>query len=78
MYQYDILFVVLLDKIQQDEEPSRIVLPLFIIYALFAIFGIILAIICLVFNLWFSNQKYVIYICCSGLIFLILQISETQ
>ena len=34
-------------------------LPLFVIYTIFSIIGIIFAVICLIFNLWFRNQKYV-------------------
>ena len=50
-----------LDKIPQDEEHIYISLPLFIVYTIFALLGILFAIICLILNLWFREQKYVIY-----------------
>ena len=49
-----------LDEIPQDEEPIHISLPLFSVYTIIAIIGIAFAIICLVLNLWFRKQKYVI------------------
>ena len=54
-YYYDYC----LDGIAQDEEYFRIELSLFVIYTIFSIFGVIFAVICLLFNLWFRNQKYV-------------------
>ena len=54
------LFVAFLDEIPQDEEYIYISLPLFIIYTIIAIFGIIFATICLILNLLLRNQKYVI------------------
>ena len=51
--------MVLLDEIPQDEEHVYISLPLFIVYTIIAIFGIVFAIICLILNLWLRNQKYV-------------------
>ena len=51
---------MLLDEIPQDEEQMHISLPLFIVYTIIAIIGIALAIVCLVLNLWFREQKYVI------------------
>ena len=49
-----------LDETAQDEEHVYISLPLFAVCTLIAIVGIIFAIICLVLNLWFREQKYVI------------------
>ncbi|XP_065899518.1 gamma-aminobutyric acid type B receptor subunit 2-like isoform X2 [Dysidea avara] len=43
----------------EDEEYSRIYVSLFVIYTVLSIFGIIFAVICLVFNLWFRKQKLV-------------------
>ena len=72
----------ILDEIAQDEEHIHISLPLFSVYTVIANIGIIFAIICLVLNLWFREQKYVIFIfnyiaIISNYIFIILQISET-
>ena len=47
------------DGIPQDEEEFHIALPLFVIYTILSIFGIIFAAGCLIFNIWFRNQKYV-------------------
>ena len=47
-----------LDEIPQDEEHVHISLPLFIVYTIIAVIGILFAIISLVLNLWFRNQKY--------------------
>ena len=55
-----------LDEIPKDEENVYISLPLFIVYTIIAIIGILFAIVSLVLNLWFRNQKYVIllsYVC---------------
>ena len=46
-----------LDGIPQDEEYLRIALPLFVMYTIFSFFGVSFAFVCLVFNLWFRNQK---------------------
>ena len=51
-----------LDEIPQDEEYIYISLPLFIVYTIIAIIGIIFAVVCLAINLWYRNQKYVILI----------------
>ena len=55
------IFVILLDEITEDEENVYISLPLFTVYTIIAIVGIIFAIICLILNLWFREQKYVIF-----------------
>ena len=46
-----------LDGIAQDEEYFRITLPLFVVYAICSVFGIIFATVCLIFNLWFRNHQ---------------------
>ncbi|XP_065899532.1 gamma-aminobutyric acid type B receptor subunit 2-like [Dysidea avara] len=43
----------------EDEEYSRIYVSLFVIYTVLSIFGVIFAVICLVFNLWFRKQRLV-------------------
>ena len=48
-----------LGNVVQDEEHIYITLGLFVVYTILSILGIIFAAICLVFNLWFRNQKYV-------------------
>jgi len=45
--------------IAEDENYIQIVLPLFVIYTVLSILGIMFATVCLVFNLWFREQKYV-------------------
>jgi len=45
--------------IAEDENYIHIVLPLFVIYTVLSVLGIIFATVCLVFNLWFREQKYV-------------------
>ena len=66
-------YVYFLDEIPQDEENSYISLPLFIVYTIFAVIGIIFAIVCLVLNLWFRKHKYVvlfyIYTACQLILF---------
>ena len=58
LYSYQvILCVMLLDEIPQDEEHIYISLPLFIVYTIIAIFGIIFAVVCLVINLWLRNKR---------------------
>ncbi|XP_065899539.1 gamma-aminobutyric acid type B receptor subunit 2-like isoform X2 [Dysidea avara] len=47
------------DGVAEDEEYIHIVLPLFITYTALSLLGIIFAIVCLVFNLWFREQKLV-------------------
>ena len=60
------LFIIPLDdEIPQDEERIHISLPLFSMYTIISIIGIFFAIICLVLNLWFREQKYVINYVCS-------------
>ena len=49
----------LLDNVPEDETYDRIALGLFVCYTILSIIGIIFACICLWFNLWFRNQKYV-------------------
>ena len=49
-----------LDGAPQDEEPVYISLQLFVLYTIIAVIGIIFTVICLVFNLWFREQRYVI------------------
>ena len=51
--------------VAEDEEYLHVVEALFAIYTVLSIFGIIFAVICLVFNLWFRKQKYVIRSCIS-------------
>ena len=53
-----------LDDVAQDEERIRITMPLFVIYTIFSIFGIIFAFACSVFNLWFRKQKYASHCLC--------------
>jgi len=53
--------VTFLGDFAHDEEYFHIALPLFVIYTIFSIFGVIFAIICLIFNMWFRNQKYEAY-----------------
>ena len=48
------------DDIVDDEEHFYISLPLFVVYTMLSLLGVLFAIICLVFNLWFRKQKYVI------------------
>ena len=52
----------ILGNVLQDEEYFYISLPLFVIYTIFSLLGIMFAVVCLVFELWFRNQKYVISI----------------
>ncbi|XP_065899536.1 gamma-aminobutyric acid type B receptor subunit 2-like [Dysidea avara] len=47
------------DGIAEDEEYIHIVLPLFVTYTVLSLLGTIFAIVCLVFNLWFREQKLV-------------------
>jgi len=49
-----------LDDIADDEEYFYISLPLFVVYTMLSILGLLFSTICLVFNLWFREQKYVI------------------
>ena len=49
-----------IDDIVDDEEHFYISLPLFVVYTMLSLLGVLFAIICLVFNLWFREQKYVI------------------
>ena len=58
-YLTDLLYF--LGNVLQDEEHAYISVPLFTIYTILSISGIIFVAICLVFNLWFRNQKYVLY-----------------
>ena len=51
-------FIFLIDGVANDEEYIRVYLSLFVIYTVLSIFGIIFAVICLIFNLWFRKQKY--------------------
>ena len=53
------LVCCVLGNVLQDEEHFYISLPLFIMYTSLSILGILFAIICLVFELSFRNQKYV-------------------
>ena len=53
-----------IDGIAEDEEYIHIVLPLFVTYTVLSLLGTIFAIVCLVFNLWFREQKYVIIYRC--------------
>ena len=53
------MFNLFIDGIAEDEEYVYIVLPLFVIYTVLSVLGIIFATVCLVFNLWFREQKYV-------------------
>jgi len=48
---------VFLGTVAEDEEYIRIALPWFVIYTILSIVGMFFAIVCLVFNLWFRNQK---------------------
>ena len=43
-----------------DEEYSYVALPLLVTYASLSILGILFALVCLIFNLFFREQKYVI------------------
>ncbi|XP_065899524.1 gamma-aminobutyric acid type B receptor subunit 2-like [Dysidea avara] len=45
--------------VAEDEEYLHVFEALFAIYTVLSIFGIIFAVICLVFNLWFRKQKLV-------------------
>ena len=54
-----VIVCCILGTVVQDEEHIYITLGLFITYTILSIIGIIFATICLVFNLWFRNQKYV-------------------
>ena len=49
-----------LDDIPEDETFNRISLPLFVSYTILSSFGVIFACVCLWFNLWFKNQKWVL------------------
>ena len=49
-----------IDDIVDDEEHFYISLPLFVVYTMLSLLGVLFSIICLVFNLWFRKQKYVI------------------
>ena len=51
--------VAFLDNVPEDETFDRIALPLFVTYTILSVLGMIFACICLCFNLWFRNQKYV-------------------
>jgi len=54
------VFVFLIAGVAKDEEYFRIFVSLFVIYTILSIFGVGFAVICLIFNLWFRKQKYVI------------------
>jgi len=54
-----LIYTVSIDGVTEDEEYIYIALPLFVIYTTLSILGIIFATVCLVFNLWFREQKYV-------------------
>ena len=53
------MFNLFIDGIAEDEMYIYIVLPLFVIYTVLSLLGILFATVCLVFNLWFREQKYV-------------------
>ena len=48
-----------IDGVAEDEEYIHIVLPLFVTYTVLSALGIIFATVCLIFNLWYRQQKYV-------------------
>ncbi|XP_065899591.1 gamma-aminobutyric acid type B receptor subunit 2-like [Dysidea avara] len=50
---------VFTDDIVDDEEHFYISLPLFVVYTMLSLLGVLFSIICLVFNLWFRKQKLV-------------------
>ena len=52
-----VVLLILSDGIPQDEEEFLIALPLFVTYVILSIVGIIFAMGCLIFNLWYRNQK---------------------
>ena len=54
-----LLCYISLDGIAEDEEYFRIKLPLFAIYTILSVIGVIFALVCFLFNIWFRNQKYV-------------------
>ena len=49
--------MLFLDNIPVDETYDRIVLPLFVVYTILSVIGIIFACVCLWFNLWFREHK---------------------
>ena len=63
VYQKCLFIFYLPDNIPVDETYDRIELGLFVSYTILSIIGIIFACICLWFNLWFRNQKYVSQLC---------------
>ena len=46
-----------LDDVPVDETYDRIALPLFVVYTILSVIGIIFACVCLCFDLWFRKQK---------------------
>jgi len=53
------MIILFVGGVTEDEEYIHIVLPLFVIYTVLSVLGIIFATVCLVFNLWFREKKYV-------------------
>ena len=49
-----------IDGIPQDEEYVQISSTWFIIHTAVSLLGMLFAVACLIFNLWFRDQKYVI------------------
>jgi len=57
---FKVLSVQCTDGITVDEEYVHINLALFVFYTVLSLFGVLFATICLLFNLWFKDKKYVI------------------
>ena len=51
-------YLLYLGTVLEDEEYFYISLPLFAAYTIFSLFGIMFAIFCLAFEMWFRNQRY--------------------